>query len=51
MKYEDLEPIDNYKCGIHTDEIDLPISAKNSGKNPDCCIDFDIKGVRHLICS
>jgi hypothetical protein len=51
FKWGDLDPIDNFRCGMKTDGIELPAAAVEKGTDDNSCIDFDIKGVKHIFCS
>jgi len=49
--YGELDPLDNWKCGVKTEDFELPLPAKNKNTDPNCCIDFDVKGKKHVFCS
>lgn len=49
--YGDLEPVDNFKCGMLTDDIELPQMAIEDGTEPTCCVEFEISALRHIFCS
>jgi len=49
--YPDIDPLDNWKCGIKTENLNLPRDAEDNDQDPSCCIQFDTKGVRNTFCS
>jgi len=51
FEYTDIDPLDNYKCGIKTEDFRLPSDAQLKDVDPSCCINFDTKGTRNIFCS
>lgn len=43
--------MDNWRCGIKVDDLELPPAAKAKETNVDCCLEFMIKEVKHFYCS
>lgn len=51
FEYPDIDPLENWKCGIKTDNIELPDDAVDADQDESCCIQFDTKGVQNIFCS
>jgi hypothetical protein len=45
FEYPDIDPLENWKCGIKTEDITLPEAAVTAEQDESCCIQFDTKGV------
>lgn len=48
FNYGDLDPVDNYRCGMLEKANDLPQAASH---DPTCCVQFDINSEKQFMCS
>lgn len=51
FSWGEVDPIDDWRCGVKENDIEMPpeTEAKNTDEN--CCIDFDVDGKKHIFCS
>jgi len=38
FRYPDIDPLDNWKCGIKTEDLKLPDEAVENDTDESCCI-------------
>jgi len=51
FRWSEIDPIDSWRCGMTTEKITLPPAAILKGTDENSCIDFDVKGIKHVFCS
>jgi len=51
FEYMNIDPIEEWRCGIKTDDFELPKKAAERYRDEKCCIQFDVQGEQNTVCS